>query len=98
MPDEEAGQSCRIQDKEPHRMVRHWSDLAELPESETHRLVIDVENSNGMILDKRDPEAFGHYLSTHTFYGSKHKYSTRLLRRCGFNVTCANWDMPDAEI
>ena len=79
--------------------TRDWSDLAELPESETHRLEIDVKGRNGWIYDKRDPEAFGHYLSTHTFYGMKHKYSTRLLKRCGFNVVCANWDeaSPDAE-
>lgn len=75
-----------------HRLVRHWRDLAEVPESETHRLEINVEHCNGWIHDKRDPEAFGYYLSTHTFYGSKHEYSTALLRKCGFNVTCANWD------
>lgn len=80
------------------QVVRHWADLAALPESETHRLEINVENCNGWIKDKRDPEAMGHYLSTHTFYGSKHEYSTRLLRQCGWNVTCANWDMPNGKL
>ena len=79
-----------------HPVVRHWADLAALPESETHRLEIEVENCNGWIKDKRDPEAMGHYLSTHTFYGSNHEYSTQLLRKCGWNVTCANWDMPNS--
>lgn len=79
------------------QLVRHWADLAALPESETHRLEIEVENCNGWIKDKRDPDAFGHYLSTHTFYGSNHAYSTKLLRKCGWNVTCANWDMPNDQ-
>jgi hypothetical protein len=39
----------------------------------------------------------GHYLSTHTFYGSQHQRSTQLLRECGWNVTCANWDMPNEK-
>lgn len=80
------------------RMVRHWADLAALPESETHRLEIEVENCNGWIKDKRAPESLGHYLSTHTFYGLNHEYSTRLLRKCGWNVTCANWDMPNVKL
>lgn len=77
------------------RLVKYWADLAALPESETHRLAIDVEDCNGWIHRKDGSEDMGHYLSTHTFYGSQHKYSTRLLRKCGWNVTCANWDAPD---
>jgi hypothetical protein len=30
-----------------HRVVRHWADLAEIPESKTHQLEIDVEGCNG---------------------------------------------------
>ena len=80
-----------------HPVVRHWADLAELPESETHRLEINVANCNGWIKDKRNPEEMGHYLSTHTFYGSTHERSTQLLRECGWNVTVANWDMPNGR-
>lgn len=76
----------------PHRTVRGWADLAEVPESETHRLEIDVKNCNGWIREKGNEDALGYYLSTHTFYGSKYRYSTALLRKCGFNVTVANWD------
>lgn len=79
------------------RLVRHWQDLADLPESETHRLEISVDRCNGWIKDKRDPEEMGHYLSTHTFYGSNHEASTKLLRECGWNVTCANWDVPNNQ-
>lgn len=32
------------------------------------------------------------YLSTHTFYGSNYKYSTKLLQKYGFNVEIDNWD------
>ena len=79
-----------------HRFVRHWADLAEVPESETHRLEIDVEGCNGWIHRKDGKEYMGKYLSTHTFYGSSYRYSTKLLRRCGFAVTLANWDLPNA--
>lgn len=78
-------------------LVRDWNDLAALPESETHRLIIDVEGGNGWIKDKRNPKEMGHYLSTHTFYGGTHNYSSALLRRCGFQVTCANWDEPNTK-
>lgn len=74
------------------RLVRSWADLAQVPESKTHRLEIDVESCNGWIKEKGNEDALGHYLSTHTFYGSKHEHSTRLLRQCGFNVTVENWD------
>ncbi len=79
------------------RIVWHWQDLAELPESETHRLKIDVANSNGWIVEKRTTKGYDIYLSTHTFSGEKHEYSTRILRECGWNVTCANWDMPNDQ-
>lgn len=77
-----------------YRQIRTWADLAQVPESKTHRLKIDVQCCNGWIEEKGNEEALGHYLSTHTFYGSKHEYSTALLRKCGFNVTIANWDTP----
>ncbi len=79
----------------PRRFIRHWADLAQVPESAAYFLEIDVEGCNGWIKDKSDPDILGYYLSTHTFYGSKYVYSTRLLQRCGFNVTLANWDKPN---
>lgn len=75
------------------RFVRHWADLAAVPESKTHVLEIDVEECNGWIHEKgADPHKLGIYLSTHTFYGSTYAESTRILQRCGFNVELANWD------
>jgi hypothetical protein len=57
-----------------------------------------VRGCNGWIIEKGNEHALPHYLSTHTFYGSKHECSTQLLRRCGFNVTVANWDMPNTKV
>lgn len=79
------------------RLVRHWADLAALPESKTHKLEINVEGCHGWIHDKRTHDFCAHYLSTHTFYGSQHEHSTKLLRKCGFNVTVANWDEPNEQ-
>lgn len=81
-----------------HYFIRHWADLAKVPESATHRLEIQVENCNGWIKCKDSDEKLGHYLSTHTFYGSNYIHRTGLLRRCGFNVTLANWDKPTKDI
>ena len=32
------------------------------------------------------------YLSTHTFYGSNYRYSTKLLQKHGFDIEIDNWD------
>ena len=84
------------------RLVRHWGDLAKVGDSETHTLEIGEHNGWINAKDKRryddsrphDEQIahLNHYLSTHTFYGSKFEYSTKLLQDCGFNVVCANWD------
>lgn len=78
-----------------HYIVYDWEDLAKIPESDTHRLEIDVGGCNGWIVRKDGNEILGRYLSTHTFYGSNYKRMTSLLRSCGFNVTLANWDKPE---
>jgi hypothetical protein len=76
----------------PPRFIRDWDDLAQVPDSATHRLEIEAESGNGWLKRKDGNEFLGRYLSTHTFYGSNHAGMTRLLRKCGFNVTLANWD------
>ena len=81
----------------PPVTVNDWADLARIPDSETHRLEIDVKGGNGWIHSKAHPEfsfVHGRYLSTHTFYETNHQASTKLLKQCGFNVVCANWDQP----
>ena len=32
------------------------------------------------------------YLSTHTFYGSQHKYYTKIFQAYGFDIEIDNWD------
>jgi len=81
------------------RLIADWSELATVPESETHRLEINVENCNGWVHKKGDDpnETLGRYLSTHTFYGTNHEGSTRFLQNCGFNVVLKNWDEDEAK-
>jgi hypothetical protein len=76
-------------DEEP-TLIKNWIELAEVPCSDTHRLDITPEEGNGWIRDEEGNSI--EYLSTHTFYGECHKYSTKLLQRYGFNVAIDNWD------
>ena len=78
----------------PRVFIKTWAELAQLPESPTHRLEINVDGGNGWI-HKKGEETFPRYLSTHTFYGTRYQHSTRLIRRCGFNVALANWHSPE---
>lgn len=79
------------------KLIETWDELKECV-SETHELEIEVDRCSGWIRRKgsndNDKDYFenNHYLSTHTFYGSSHEYSTKLLQKCGFNVRLANWD------
>ena len=79
-------------DGSPPRHITNWAELAQVPESKTHQLEIDVQGCNGWIKSKENPKAMGYYLSTHTFYGSCYRRSTKALQQRGFNVTLANWD------
>lgn len=86
-------------------LIRDWNELANIPnESETHILEVDVDNCCGYLYAKY-PQQYNFelnymdqlphldfYLSTHTFYGSKYKFSTQLLKACGFDVEIDNWD------
>lgn len=78
------------------KLIKNWEELALVPESPTHYIEIDTDRCNGWIIKKdrpkEDKDSFGHYLSTHTFYGKEYKRSTVLLQKCGFNVLIDNWD------
>lgn len=79
--------------------IETWEELAE-EKSPTHILEIDLESCNGWIKPKEEKEDYWegrHYLSTHTFYGSQYKESTKVLQSCGFNVELANWDEKEVE-
>lgn len=78
------------------KLIKTWKELSEVPESETHRLKINPYNCNGWVIAKKPASKKlsdrKKYLSTHTFYGEKHKYSTKLLQSCGFDIKIDNWD------
>lgn len=78
------------------KLIKNWIELAELKESKTHRLDINVNACNGWIITKNPKsDKFSDknkYLSTHTFYGLNYKRSTELLQSCGFDVEIDNWD------
>lgn len=78
------------------KLIRNWKELSEVPASETHYLDINPDHCNGWVVaispvsdrfsDRKK------YLSTHTFYGSSYKHSTKLLQSCGFDIEIDNWD------
>ena len=86
-------------------LIKDWEELSKIPnESSTHILEVDVEMGNAWLIAKK-PKRYTRklsymrqvhhldiYLSTHTFYGSQYKWSTKILRACGFNVELDNWD------
>lgn len=72
------------------KLVKNWDELVGL-ESENYVLDINVHMGCGWIRDKHTNESVT-YLSTHTFYGSKYRFSTELLNKYGFDVELVNWD------
>ncbi len=80
------------------KLITNWEELAGL-ESKKYKLEIDVDMGCGWIVPKVETEETKEnycehhfYLSTHTFYGIKHKYSTEVLQKFGFDVELDNWD------
>lgn len=79
------------------KLIKNWEELNGL---DNGKYVIRVkDNCRGYIEPKVETEetekdyANHHaYLSTHTFYGSHYKYSTKLLQSFGFDVELDNWD------
>lgn len=87
------------------QLIRDWKELSRiLNESSTHILEVDTEMCCGWLKAKnpkphnkklsymRQATHLDHYLSTHTFYGQNHKWITKILRVCGFDVELVNWD------
>lgn len=87
------------------QLIRSWEELSKIPnESATHILEVDVERCCGHLWAK-NPKPYKYslsymrqiqhldvYLSTHTFYGSQYRRSTKMLRACGFDIEIDNWD------
>lgn len=85
--------------------IRDWKELSEIPnESKTHILEVDINRCCGWLKAKnkkpyskkksymRQIQNLDVYLSTHTFYGTQYKHSSKVLRACGFDVELDNWD------
>ena len=81
-----------LNNKNGFKLISTWDELAEC-KSETHYL--EIEDCCGWILPTIDNGECHIYLSTHTFYGGMHEYSTKILQKCGFNVIIDNWDKED---
>ena len=81
------------------QLIKNWDELAAIPnESATHILEVNTDRYNGYLRAKNEQdynpdedwfEQLPHldvYLSTHTFYESKYKFSSSILQACGFDV------------
>lgn len=86
-------------------LIKNWEELSKIPnESATHILEVNVEGGNAWLWSKfplpnkrklsfmRQIKHKDVYLSTHSFYGSSYKSSTKILKACGFDVELDNWD------
>ena len=81
------------------KLIKNWEELSKVPANDKYKIVVDKDMCNGWIEPVNETEEtknnyFNHhqYLSTHTFYGSSYKRSTKLLQRFGFDIKIDNWD------
>ncbi|MEG0898370.1 MAG: hypothetical protein RSF40_01490 [Oscillospiraceae bacterium] len=86
-------------------LIHDWEELDETcNESDTHIVKINREAGNGWLKAKYE-KAYdcnkefleqvknqNIYLSTHSFYESQRKATTRILQECGFNVVLVDRD------
>ena len=87
-------------------IIKSWDELSKLPPSKYYRIVVndccgwivpitDEPTKDSFKCNCNDDSSYydNHiYLSTHTFYGSQYKYSTKVLQEHGFDVEIDNWD------
>ena len=81
-------------------LIKNWEELSKVPANDKYK--IEIEDCCGWIVPIKETKEthdkyFNHhvYLSTHTFYGSYYKESTRLLQKFGFDIEIDNWDKGD---
>lgn len=71
------------------KLIKDWNELKECSQmSKTHYLEID--EYSGHIYSREDDD-LSVYLSTHTFYESNYKSSSKTLQECGFDVELESW-------
>lgn len=76
------------------KLIKNWNELSKVPANDKFKIVIGKDGDNGYIKSVKTNEII-YYLSTHTFYASQYKASTKLLQECGFEVELDNWDKGD---
>lgn len=91
------------------KLIKNWKELSQVPLNHKYKIIVndccgwivpicDVPNHHDYICccTNEDDYYNNHvYLSTHTFYGSQYKYSTKILQEHGFDVEIDNWDKED---
>lgn len=81
------------------KLIKNWEELSELPPNDKYMIEVDMNLYSGWIKPINETEEteknwYDHhcYLSTHTFYGSNYKQSTKILQKFGFDIEIDNWD------
>lgn len=83
------------------KSIKNWQELSKVPPTNKHKIVVEEDMCSGWIkpIDEDNYEGDYYdgyaYLSTHTFYGSQYKQSTKILQKFGFDVEIDNWDKED---
>lgn len=80
-------------------LVKTWEELSKVKSNDKYKIDVNLEMCNAWIRPIKETEEterdyFKHhvYLSTHTFYGEKYEYSTKILHKFGFDIEIDNWD------
>ncbi len=80
------------------RLIRNWKELSEVLANDKYKIEVDLEMCSGWIKPIDEENYEGNYwdnhcyLSTHSFYGSTYKDTTKMLQKFGFDVEIDNWD------
>lgn len=87
-------------------LIKNWEELSKVPPNDKYKIIVgdccgwivplcDEKDEIDFVCNCIDQENYydNHiYLSTHTFYGSQYKYSTKVLQEHGFDIEIDNWD------
>lgn len=80
-------------------LVKTWEELSKVKPNGKYKINVALESCNAWIVPVKETEEterdyFKHhvYLSTHTFYGEKSEYSTKILQKFGWDIEIDNWD------
>ena len=81
------------------KLIKNWKELSKIPSNDKYKIELDEDRCCGWIIPIKETEEttkdyykHHYYLSTHTFYGSQYKQSTKILQKFGFDVEIDNWD------